>query len=212
VRCYVGNLMSQGWSGKGSLEPELPSSAHHSPLNWQRFTDKLVTLGLVAGGNYKQVNSVDSSVSLCSFRSEWIGSLPYRCFRSILEYLELQWKPLKVTLWKVTRGMWHDLRWCPDLEFDDTILCDEKLVSLFEFSWLQGHSCLEGLQVITVFLNMENQPQAQGSVSWWGYSLEIESYWFEFSSLLYIWGYSPVIASKMTCLSDSNRKFHSKQN
>ena len=125
MRCYVGNLMSQGWSGKGSLEPELPSSAHHSPLNWQRFTDKLVTLGLVAGGNYKQVNSVDSSVSLCSFRSEWIGSLPYRCFRSILEYLELQWKPLKVTLWKVTRGMWHDLRWCPDLEFDDTILCDE---------------------------------------------------------------------------------------
>lgn len=57
---------------------------------------------------------------------ELTGSLPYKCFRSILGHQELQWKLLRMTLWKMTRGICHDLGWCPDLESDDTYLHGEK--------------------------------------------------------------------------------------
>lgn len=119
---------------------------------------------------------------------ELTGSLPYKCFSSLLGRQELQGKPLKITLQKMTRSMWHDLGWYPDLVSDDADLCVEKGIFLFAFS--------DYWEIVSLKIS-----QSQPSFPTRGIILKPMTLCLgEVTAvLMYILGYSTIIASKMMC-------------
>lgn len=93
----------------------------------------------------------------------------------------------------MTKGMWHDLGWYPDLVADDTDLCDEKDIFLFSFS--------DYCKMVSLKIS-----QSLSSFPTWGIILKPMTLCLgEVTAILMcilglcILGYSTIIASKMVC-------------